>query len=532
LGGETATGRVRQGPEFHLIEETCDQPAHVEGSNVMSGNLEPDLCVIGGGPGGLSLALGAAACGQSVVLIEKSALGGRRLTNVVPRHVLLAVSRAAAAAHRAADFGIKDTDPRTDFTYVRQHAASVLAAITPNYTQARLEAMNVKVIRAPGRFVSADSCEAGGQKIKARSFVVATGAIERRPRIPGIELVRPLDCAALCSLEQPPQRLIVIGADPEGLTLAQALRQLGCEVIVLAGGQIFSSEDEELIAPVRAAFARDGLVIEEGVRILRIEPRGEGVRIVISSAGHERPINGSHFMVAAGRTPAVEGLGLSVAGVRYDESGIETTASLTTSNRRIQAIGGVVKGARGDGVAERDAFLVLRAILGLPGTRIRRQADARIILTSPPVAMAGLSEKQARAAHGHIHVLRWPYAETERARIEHCSIGHVKLVTSQGGTILGAGIVGSEAEELINLFTLAISKGMTVGDIASILVPYPSLTGAAQSAAVTLRESRFEAPLRRLMTAAARSIEEETLKVKELGRSLTEKARGVFWRPK
>jgi pyruvate/2-oxoglutarate dehydrogenase complex dihydrolipoamide dehydrogenase (E3) component len=503
----------------------------------MNVDLPPDLCIIGGGPGGFSLALGAAACGRSVVLVEKGALGGRRLTDAIPRHVLLAASRAATSARGAAAFGTAAQtsqiaqEPQIDFARVRQHAAAVLAAIAPNYTQARLEAMNVRVIRAPGRFTRPDTCEAGGEKIKARLFVVATGSVERILPIPGLHLVRPLDCNALCALEHPPRCLIVIGADPDGLALAQAMRRLGSEAIVLAEGEIFVSEDEELAAPVRAAFARDGLVVHEDVRISRIEPRGDGVRVFIAAAGHEQPVAGSHILVAGGRAPAVEGLGLAAAGVRYNESGIDADATLATRNRRIHAIGAVVRSARQGSGAEQHAGLVLRTVLGLPGRRTHRQVATRVILTSPAMAMAGLPEAQARATHRQIRVLRWPFAETERARIEDRHGGHVKLVTSRRGALLGADIVGAGAEELINLFTLAISKGMTASDIASIMVPYPALADAARRAAMTFRDSRLDAPLGRFLIEWNRSIEQQSFKTRELVWFLAEKARHVFRSP-
>ncbi len=503
----------------------------------MSAKIEPDLCILGGGPGGLSLALGAAACGQSVVLVEKAVLGGRRLTDAIPRHALLAASRAATSALGAADFGIAAKapqiaqKPQIDFARVRQHAAAALAAIAPNYAQARLEAMNVKVIRAPGRFTRPDTCEAGGEKIKARRFVVATGSVERIPPIPGLDLVPPLDCAALCALEHPPRCLIVIGADPDGLALAQAMRRLGYDAIVLAEGQIFGSEDEELAAPVRAAFAREGVVVHEGVRIARIEPRGDGVRVFIAAARHERPVEGSHILVAKGHAPAVDGLGLAAARVRYTESGIETDASLATSNPRIHAIGAVVRGAQQGGAAEQHAGLVLRAILGLPGRRRRRQVAPRVILTTPAMATAGLGEAQARAAHRHIRVLRWPFAETERAHIERWPGGHVKLITGRRGTLLGAGIVGPGAEELINLFAIAISTGMTASDIASLMVPYPALSDAARRAAMTFPDGTLAAPVGRLQIAWNRSIERQTLKIRELTWYLAEKARQVFREP-
>jgi pyruvate/2-oxoglutarate dehydrogenase complex dihydrolipoamide dehydrogenase (E3) component len=464
----------------------------------MSADLEADLCVVGGGAGAISLALGAAAGGLSVVLIEKAALGGRRLTHTVPRHALLAISRASAASRAAADFGAVLGEPPIE------HIASVVAAIAPNYTQARLEAMNVKVVRAAGRFTRPDTCEAAGRKIMARRFVVATGAVEKTLPIPGLDLVRPLNCATLCALDHPPRCLIVIGADPDGLALAQAMRRLGCVVIVITDTKVFALDDEELTAPVRAGFARDGIVIHEGVRISRIEPRAEGVRVFIVTAGHEKPITGSHLLIAAGRAPVVEGLGLAEARVRYSKNGIETGSGFTTSNRRIHAIGAVVRGAQHDGAAEQHAGLLLRAVLGLPGGRMRRPAAARVVLTCPPMAVTGLSEAQARAAYRHIYVLRWPFSETERAQIERHSGGHIKLLASRRGTILGAGIVGVGAEELINLCTLAISKGMTASDIASIMVTYPALTDAARRASMTFPVNGLDRPFTQLMMRVRR----------------------------
>ncbi|MCI0598151.1 MAG: NAD(P)/FAD-dependent oxidoreductase [Beijerinckiaceae bacterium] len=491
----------------------------------MNSELQIDLCIIGGGPGGISLALGAAAHGQSVVLVEKGELGGRRLTESIPRHALLAMSRAADGARNAAVLGIAEQEPQIDFARIRQHAAAVLAAITPNYARARLEAMNVKVIRAPGRFTRPDTCEARGAKIKARRFVVATGSVARRLPIPGLDAVRPIGCAALCALDRPPRCLIVVGTDPQGLAVAQALRRLGSGVIVVADQPLLAAEDDELAAPVRAAFARDGVVIHEGVRISRIEPRGDGVRVFIAGRGQEMPVAGSHILVAAGSVPDVEGLGLDAARVRYDESGIETDASLATSNRRIHAIGAAVRGISSEGAAEWHARAVLRAILGLPGGRITKHAVARVILTSPAIAVAGLSEAQARAASRHIRVLRWPLAETERARIEGQPGGHVKLITNRAGVIAGAGITGQGAEELITLLALAISKGMTVNDIGSIMLPYPALASAAHNAATAFLDKEPRTSLERLIGEWNRLADHQAVEIREFAGDLAGRVR-------
>jgi len=476
----------------------------------------------------LTVALGAAAAGKSVVVVEKNALGGRRLSESIPCHALLAASRAAKKAGRVTDFVSGVQRPQIDFAQLRKEIAASVSAIAPNYSEARLEAMNIKVIRASGRFVKPDTCEAGNATIRARRFVVATGAVARRLPINGLDTVRPLDCAALCVLDRLARRLIVIGSDPQGVALAQAVRRLGSEAVIVSGEPLFAGEDEELAEPVRAALDRDGIEIHEGVRILRIEPRGEGVRLFIAAAGRETQVAGSHVLLAAGRMPAVEGIGFAAAGVRYDASGIETNRRLLTSNWRVHAAGAVVKGAWEQGAAEWHAGHVLRAILELPGAEIAKDAAARVIWTSPAIAVAGISEAQARSAHRHICVLRWPLAETERAQIERQPGGHIKLITSRTGTILGAGIVGAEAEALITPFTLAISKGMTARDIASIMCPYPAMAGAIGSASSTFVNNRPEVSLGRLLQAAAQLIERQRGEFRELAGAIAGKTRRFF----
>jgi pyruvate/2-oxoglutarate dehydrogenase complex dihydrolipoamide dehydrogenase (E3) component len=497
-------------------------------SLAMSTELTPDLCVIGGGPGGLMAALGAAAAGKSVVVVEKNALGGRRLSEEIPRHAWLAASRAAEKARRIMDIAADVHQPQIDFARLRQETAAIVAAIAPNYAQARLEAMNIKVIRASGRFMRPDACEAGGATIRARRFIIATGTIPRRLPINGLDTIRPLDCAALCALDHPPKRLIVIGADSDGLALAQAVRRLGSEVVIISGEPLFAREDEELAAPVRAAFDRDGIAIHESVRIVRVEPRVSGVRAILAAAGRESQVLGSHVFLAAGTLPAVEGMGLAAAGVRYDASGISTSARLVTSNWRIYAIGAAVKGTPQKGAAEWHAVHVLRAILELPRAVPVRQATARVVWTSPPIAVAGMTEAQARSAHRRICVLRWPLAETERAQIERQPGGHVKLITTPAGTIIGAGIVGAGAEELITPFTLAISKRMTACEIAAIMCPYPAMAGAVRSAGLTFQNKKPALSVSRLLQVGAQLMERQRGEFRELAEAVAGRTRRLF----
>ncbi|HTV33929.1 MAG TPA: FAD-dependent oxidoreductase [Methylocella sp.] len=458
--------------------------------------LQPDLCILGGGAGGISLAVAAASQGLSVVLVEKAQLGGSHLTRTLPLQALIAASRVAPLATVDTSAG---TPTRLDFHATREKMAATLARSAAEYSQKRLEALNVSVIREAGRFTGKDRLTAGHSTIAAHRFVIATGAVEKSLAIPGLELVRPLDCAALCTLSAPPRHLILLGSDPTGLALAQALRAFGSEVTVLAESQILPQEDEELCTPVRLHLLRTGVNLHENVRVTRIEPRKSSVRLFLAWSGSEKLITGSDLLIAAGRMPLVEGLGLKDAGVRYTRQGIETRADFLTSNRRVHAIGACVRECPQDGAAEQQSWLVLRSILGLPQPLGLGQAVAKVIPTDPPIAIAGLSEEHARLTERRLHVMRWPLPETDKGRLEPEIHGHVKLLANSRGRLVGAGIVGRGAEELIHLCSLALWKGMTASDIASIMIAYPSLADAVRRACWAMPAQKQEWVFKRNM---------------------------------
>lgn len=467
--------------------------------------LRPDLCVLGGGSGAQLLAAGAALWGLSVVIVEKRALEGDGPGRAATIHTLLSASRIVETLRGGSEFGVLSDEPRIDFRRIGERAARVAGEIAPNYSRARLEAMNIKVIAAPGRFTRRAVLEAGGYAIEARRFVIATGAVDRVPAISGLDLIRPLTCASLCELDSPPRRLIVIGGDPQGLALAQALRRLGAGVVILTSGALLPDLDDELSGPVRTRFQADGIDLREEAEVDRIEPHGEGLRVFISGGGPEDIIEGTHLLIAAGAAPLVEGLGLAAAGVRYTAAGVAVGANLRSSNRRIYAIGAAARVRQGSGAAEYHAGIVLRAMIGLPARKIARGAYANVIMTDPPVAAAGLSEAEARAQYKNIGIFRFPFCETDRGRIEGAS-GHVKLITSANGTVLGASLAGTGAEELMNLFTLAISEGVNAATLATLLIPYPSLADAVRKAGLGFGARRRSHPAIRLFLRFLRKI--------------------------
>ncbi len=448
--------------------------------------LTPDLCVIGAGSGGLSVAAIAASMQVPVVLIEKGEMGGDCLNyGCVPSKALIAAGHRAHTMAGADPFGVATAEPLVDMQKVHDHIHGVIASIAPNDSEERFTAMGVQVIRAAAKFTSRNTVEAGGRTIKARRFVIATGSSAAVPPIPGLDQVRYLTNETIFDLKETPTHLILVGGGPIGMELAQAYRRLGAAVTVLETFSVLGREDPELKGIVVDTMRSEGVDIREGVKIARIEAAGSGARVVLESeGGKEELVEGSHLLVAAGRAPNVNNLGLEQAGVAFSRTGIEVSKSLRTSNRRVYAIGDVAGGLQFTHAANYHAGLVIRATLFRMRVKSQDHLIPRVTYTDPEIAVAGLTEQQAREKHKLINVYRWTFAENDRAQAERETQGHIKVIASKKGQVLGAGIVGPHAGELLGLWQLAISKGLKVADIAGLVMPYPTLQEVSKRAAV------------------------------------------------
>ncbi|MCB1523558.1 MAG: FAD-dependent oxidoreductase [Rhodoblastus sp.] len=455
--------------------------------------LTPDICVIGAGAGGLSVAAGAARLGVSVVVIEKGEMGGDCLNaGCVPSKTLIASAHAAQAMRDAARFGVHAVEPRVEWAAVRERIKATIAAIAPNDSAGRYAAMGVRVIRAAARFVDARTVEAGGLAIRARRFVLATGSSPFVPPIQGLEFVRYLTNETIFDIETLPRRLIVIGGGAQGVELAQAFRRLGSEAIIIEADRALAREDPELAAVALDRLRREGVDLREGRAIARIEPRPEGVRVVLGGQEVEETIDGTHLLIATGRKPNVDNLGLEAAGVKFDRAGVKTRSALRTSNRRVYAVGDVTGVAQLTAAANYHAGLVLRQILFRLPARARQENVPRVTYTDPEIAWVGLSEDEARARHRKLRVLRWSLAENDRAQAEGAAHGHIKVVTARDGRALGCGIVGRAAGELIAPWSLAISKGLMAQDVANAIFAYPTLSEVSRRAALGVYADKLD----------------------------------------
>ncbi len=448
--------------------------------------LRPDICVIGAGSGGLTVAAAAAAFGVNVVLIEAGKMGGDCLNyGCVPSKALIAAAKHAHAIEAAPAYGVKAGEANVDFRQVRAHIERAISAIAPNDSEERFTALGVKVIRAHGRFTGPDTVVAAEYEIRARRFVVATGSKPAIPPIPGLEDVDYLTNETIFDRTAPMRRLVIIGGGPIGLELAQAYHRLGSQVTVLEAARALGKEDPELGAIVLDRMRAEGVEIVEGATVSEVKKRGRnGVRLAVETGEGLRMIEGSHLLVATGRAASVDDLGLDEAGVRYDAKGIKVERNLKTSNRRVFAIGDVAGGLQFTHVASYHASLVIKQILFRTPAREDASIIPRVTFTDPELAHVGLTEEQARAGNKSIRVLRWPYAENDRAQAEGLTDGHIKLIVDSGSRIVGVSIVGAGAGEMINLWTLAVSRKMKLGDGRDYIPPYPTMSEIGRRAIV------------------------------------------------
>ncbi|RAI44820.1 dihydrolipoamide dehydrogenase [Rhodoplanes roseus] len=471
----------------------------------MTERLSPDLCVVGGGAAGLSVAAAAAGFGVPVVLVERGRMGGECLNaGCVPSKALIAAARHARAVDEAHRFGVQAGPAMVDMAALRAHVRATIAGIAPTDSAARFTALGVRVIAGTARFTGPDSLAVDdATEITARRVVIATGSSPRLPPVAGLADVPFLTTETVFDLDVLPRHLLVIGAGPVGLELGQAFRRLGSGVTLVEAGEPLAGEDPEAAASVLAALRREGVDIRPHAGIARAFRAGGAVALTLDTG---ETLTGSHLLVAAGRVPSLAGLDLDRAGIAHGPDGIRVDAALRTTNPRVYAIGDAIPGARSTHGASHQAALVIRnALFRLP-VRFDPDAVPRVVFTDPELARIGPTEAALRARGESFRVLRWPLADNDRARAERDIPGHVKLVTTRRGRILGASIVGAHAGEMITTWGLAVRNRLSVRDLAEQVVAYPTRGEIGKRAAMTFYSRTLTNPMVRRMVGWLRRL--------------------------
>ena len=451
----------------------------------MSGQGYFDLCVIGAGSAGLSVAAGAAQMGASVALIERAKMGGDCLNyGCVPSKSLLAAAHAADAARDAERLGVIAGVPPIDQRRVRDHVAGVIAGIAPHDSVERFEGLGVTVIRGTARFLGPAEVEVDDRRLRARRFVVATGSRPVVPAVPGLETVPFSTNETIFDLEEVPTRLIVLGGGPIGVELSQAFRELGAQVTIVEQATILSRDDPELVAVLRRRLSDQEIVVREGAQLVAVS--GEAGRIAVRIDDGAGTIEELGFSSAdGGRSKAHDRESRSAACRNRVRSGRDHRRCPAAHHQppRLRHRRCCRRRPQFTHVAAYQAGIVVRnALFRLPAKADLR-ASPRVTYTHPELAQVGMGETEARALYRNVQVLRSSFADNDRAQAERDTEGLVKVITSRHGRILGAGIVGAGAGELIQTWVLAISRGLGVSAVATMIAPYPTRGEANKRAA-------------------------------------------------
>jgi pyruvate/2-oxoglutarate dehydrogenase complex dihydrolipoamide dehydrogenase (E3) component len=439
----------------------------------MTKRIKTDLCVIGGGSGGLSVTAGAVQMGADVVLLEGHKMGGDCLNyGCVPSKALIAAGKHAHAMTTGAPFGITPVTPQVDYAAAKGHVSNVIKGIEPHDSVERFEGLGVKVITEFGAFISPTEVQAGDTIIQARRFVISTGSAPFVPPIPGLDDVPYFTNENIFYLKERPDHLIIIGGGPIGMEMAQAHVRLGSKVTVLEGLKALGRDDPELAAIALDRIRAEGVDIQEGCMVDEI--KGEAGAISVHAKDGSIHI-GTHLLLAVGRKPNTDKLNLEAAGIEPVRGGIKVDDQLKTTNKKVYAIGDVAAGLQFTHVAGYHAGVIIKsALFGLPS----KASSAHIpwaTYTDPEMAQVGLTEAQARDAHGDkLEVVRFEYAENDRARAELATSGLIKVMIVKGRPV-GASIVGAQAGELIQTWALVIANRLKIGAVAAMVAPYPTL---------------------------------------------------------
>ncbi|HXH06509.1 MAG TPA: FAD-dependent oxidoreductase [Vicinamibacterales bacterium] len=502
------TSRSRAGDPTSAEAVRADRLGGTPGDEALLAHVRPsgwrnpaprsiyDLVVVGGGTAGLVSAAIAAALGARVALIERDRLGGDCLHHgCVPSKALLRSARAVAEAREAEPFGIAAGEPRADFAAVMRRLRDRRLAIAPRDSAARLAAAGVDVFFAAARFVDRRTLAAGEVRLRFRRAIVATGSRPRLPPIRGLDSVAPLTSDTLFDLDALPSSLAVIGAGPTGCELAQAFALLGSRVTLLeAQPRILPAEDPDAAAVVQRRLERHGLRIETDVEIVEVGAAAHGASIVFRRRGDPGTVTelaAERVLVAAGRAPVFDSLGLEAAGIATSAAGVSVDDRLRTTNPRVYAAGDVCTPCGSTHAADAMARVAVRNALFFGRTRFDAAAVPSCVYTLPELARIG---PVAPAAADTITI---PFTEIDRAVIDDDEGDGFVRVHHRRGRLVGCTIAGPQAGELIAVAAVALRARAGLRALSETILPYPTRAEAFRRAGDEHRRAQLTPFVRR-----------------------------------
>jgi pyruvate/2-oxoglutarate dehydrogenase complex dihydrolipoamide dehydrogenase (E3) component len=449
------------------------------------------LVVIGGGTAGLVSAVGAAQLGARVALIEKNLLGGDCLNyGCVPSKGLIRAGRAAAAVREAGEFGVRVGSPTVDFNAAMDRMRRLQAIIARNDSEERLRGLGVEVIPGRAKFVSPSAVEVDGRRLEFKRAIIATGGRAMVLPVPGLAEAGYLTNETVFALRELPRRLTVIGAGPIGCELGQTFRRLGSEVTMLSqGAAVLPNDDPDAAKILDARLRREGIRLELGTRLLRVERD----RTVVFDRGS---VASDAILLAVGRVPGIDDLGLEAAGVKSGKQGVEVDDHLRTSNRRIFAAGDVASKYRFTHAADALARIALQNALFFGRKRQSALVVPWATYTDPEIAHVG--------ANAGPRTFTVKLDEVDRAILDGETEGFARIHADERGRILGGTIVARHAGEMIGELSLSMTRELTLADLARAIHPYPTQAEALKKLGDAYQRTRLTPRARKLLAAVLR----------------------------
>jgi len=445
---------------------------------------EYDMAIIGGGSGGLTAARVATALGASVLLIDKQRLGGDCLNyGCVPSKSMIHVARVVQQAKESAKLGLMPADLGVNMAKVSEYIQGVISRVSEAegvYT----ESVTVKFGQVS--FKSPTELTLNGETFTSRNTLIATGSHPLTPKVEGLEETGYLTNQGVFDLTQLPSSLIIVGGGPIGVELGQAFERLSSKVTIIQGpNRILPREEPEMSEVVAKVLQSEGITIVTGARLVKASRHGDKKVVTAKKGDQLLTFEADELLLALGRQPNIEGLSLEAAGIKYNNKGIKVNEYLQTSASNILAIGDVIGGYLFTHVAAYQSKIAVRNAL-IPFAK--KKVDYRVVpwctFTDPEAARVGLTPSEAKKQYKQVRVVKFPWADIDRAQTESETTGFIKLVLAgKKDKIVGAHMVGARAGELLGELSLVMRHNLTLNDIFNTIHVYPTMNTGIQQAA-------------------------------------------------
>ena len=459
-----------------------------------------DMAIIGGGSGGLTAARVATVLGANVLLVDKERLGGDCLNyGCVPSKSLIHVARIVQKARESASLGIMTANLSVNMAKVSEYVQGVIDRVAEG-EKVYTEGVTVKFGQIT--FKSATELVLNGEIFTSRNTLIATGSRPVMPRLEGLEEVGYLTNESVFDLMNLPSSIVIVGGGPVGVELSQAFERLGAKVTIIQEQErILPREDPEVSEAVARVLSSEGIDIVTNARFVKAGRSGNKKVVTATQGAQLLNFEADEIVLAVGRQPNIEGLNLEAAGIKYDKNGIKVDDYLQTSASNILAIGDVIGGYLFTHVAVYQAGVAVRNALVPVG---KKKVDYRVVpwctFTDPEAARVGLTPEDAEKQYKQVRIVKFPWAEIDRAQAENETTGFIKLVLAgKKDEIVGAHMVGARAGEMLGEMALAMQHNLTLNDILGTIHVYPTMNTGIQQAV-------FEAYLEGAAAASNRKI--------------------------